>query len=113
MPFSWNIESSVNTVAFGDDSLDKEVQVAYNISNKDYNIMVMTDNYTSVVSTKIISTKTSKVSSPTHIQLNGSADINFTAVLGSAVWNTHATANLDLTYIDFCVRLDILHDGFP
>ena len=110
MPFSWNIESSVNTVAFGDDSLDKEVQVAYNISNNDYNITVMTENCTSVVSTNIISVNTTKVSSPTHIMLNVGANINLTAVAGSTVWTTPDTANLDLAYIDFGVRLDLWHE---
>ena len=111
MPCIWNIESSINTVAFGDDSLDKEVQVAYNISNNDYSITVMTENCTLVVSTNTISVNTTKVSSPTHILLNVSADINLTAVAGSAVWTNPATANSDLAYIDFCIRLDLWHEG--
>ena len=111
LPFSWGIQSSEMTIAFGDDSLDEQVRIPYNISNKDFNVTIMTENCTFEVSTDIISISTTKVSPPTHILLNVSADINLTAVAGSTVWTNPATANSDLAYIDFCVRLDLWHEG--
>ena len=112
LPFSWDIESGdMAVVAFGDDSIDKKLQISYNISNKDYNITAMTENCTSIVSTDIISPNTSEVSSPTHMQLIFSADINLTVVMGSAVWTTPAKANLDLAYSNSCVRLEFWHAG--
>ena len=111
LPFSWDIQSSEMTIAFGDDSFDEQVQIPYNISNKDFNVTIMMENCTFEVSTDIISIITTNVSSPTHIMLNVSADINLTAVANSAVWTNPATANSDLAYIDFCIRLDLWHEG--